>query len=1094
MLMQRYILLIFLCISASVIAQTYLPVVRGGVWRIVSEQGQLELNPTVDYLGNFDSRGLAVFRENNKYGIVRCDGKIVLRDKTDIEQLSHGYYRVVDTNRQYVRLFAQNNSEEIKCLGSKSIKGDWYLLLCENSGLLFHSGIGTRLDYDFSEDTFEEAFGYLKLRLCGVAALYDPDGTYLNPEKANFTYNDAYAWLSYPDKIKLILPHRDFDLPVDATNLQIVEDRIRFELHGSTKIIDAIEGSLILELPYTDVRENSNGNYSVNSPSGQGVVDKTGKVLVPAIYDQVDDCGLYFRVRVKDKLGLVSQDGSKRTGLKYGNITYAPEFITVRNENGFYGVLATKTYREIIEPAFTKIIIQGNKIKGILGKSMKIYYLTPEYTINKVITLSNTLHVTNRYNSYRQSGADDRLLSIGWFYDTIPVRDINLRTIGYKKIWGLKDYNDSILIKPRFNEPVFVNNSSYSLIPGSTGTRVQYDRKINDKSYAIIDHNRGVLMASGVFFINEDDLRGNRYLRCYSSEDPLVISQDRTVKSYTFVDHTNDRYVRYCNAKKHVESNFSEPETVFVPGHPYDGILCGVGKMTCNQGFVYRFPGASWNFLDDSGKALFKENFLFAHRFYRGTAIVKGRNGKWGLINKDSLVVPTEYDELKRLAHYSDTVILVKKYMSGFEYLDTNCMQFDDPVRRVADWKGSRVLIHSDKGAILRDLSGRVIKSGFRYARLLEYDYFVLREKGEFHLYDQKGVEMGILEQKPERVLSNEKIVVKKGSRLGLVDSHGEEVLVANHRKIEEIGKIIYCVSDKHRVYDESMNLLLESKNPVLFDSITGWFAELKGSVAKVYDYSGSKIGSVKFPGDLGKSITDFYGGRFFSLSIRPFICNIDGSEVVFPFEPRTVIFLSGGYFALEDANRREHLFDSELNEIMSEMEMRRIKQVDDTTFSASVKNDLLLFTKYRNRIFDEATAIGTYNSGLLLLRNGNSFFYIDSHFERVHHRSYRKAEPFIAGMAAVSDSRGWMVINRHGARKGQPDHSAMTQVAPGIFQCPKQAVYGLYSDKGLCILPARYHKIAFVNENVIQAWHYRDMYYFDRNGNPLFEDQLTQR
>ncbi len=156
---------------------------------------------------------------------------------------------------------------------------------------------------------------------------------------------------------------------------------------------------------------------------------------------------------------------------KYMVLSKEKDFFIYSSNYSKKGIISGKTFKEIIPSNFDKIKIHGMLVKAWSDGHLYLYELDASHKIKNTAVVGNVVSVQNNIQALEKikNKIDQRLLGIGWYYDTTSVI-VNKKWSETIYKWGLKNKDDSILVAAQLPTPKFIENTNFSLVPCGNST------------------------------------------------------------------------------------------------------------------------------------------------------------------------------------------------------------------------------------------------------------------------------------------------------------------------------------------------------------------------------------------------------------------------------------------------------------------------------------------------------------------------------------------------------------------------------------------------------------------------------------------------
>ena len=1001
-----------------------------------------------------------------------------------------GYYLLLDNEKKQILARWRTDQIDLREVEKAyKLEENWYTAKIDTTELLINL-LGQKEWILSSEDeVLESDFKHVYCEIDGVYRLFDPNGNELAIGERNPIFAMDYLLIHGSNEKKIVYRNHEIQLPNDATKILVREEEILYAQPGKSTIIASNNGKVIAQLPFEDVSYYNDNLLTIRENNKVGLAKKTGELLIPMEYASISVLGGLYYVRKTTGAGILDKNGRQLIPCKYSFIIAHSDFFEVHNSLEFAGLISRKTGKTILPTDYSKLILTDTIVRGFSEDMLRIIELDSNHRVLNDIVMSNVISLAKNKISIDEN-VDERLYPLGWFRKNVPKYD----SLGFLKgeilRWGLKGANDSILIPARHLEPIFVDQADFSLIGAATKKiSINGFEARNFTQFQVTSHRTGKrLIPEKVFTIDTLDLLSRSYVRFISEKGRGVLRDDNSILRVAYIDGEDTRYVRYCNSKN--------AEIKPADGKEYDALRFfdfDVNNESSLWLQIYlqgskrdhiRFNTAEWNFLDTNGKTVFTEPFDFAQRYSYETALVN-KDGKWGVARADSFAIPMKYASIKR-SPISDTLFVVKKNSGGKRFLDTNGRQMSNGITRFFSNKEnfSQVEIGGNKKLIAPNYS--IISGDTRFQKLLDNNIFFSKENKKYTIYDQFGTQLGAVKLRPEEVWFESCVLTKSRGKKGVLSMENDTLISFKFKKITKLGNYIFAEDGSNNLlYDEHVKLIDKLKsNRVLADSISGNYATISEGKAIVYSASGRKVG--KFNGD---KFVHFHNGYLIEFGKKMNVSSVD-DKFTFDFEPKKLDVMGENGYLVIDSDKVGHYFNSEWKEITFENPLMKAQIVGDGLAIARLRTGTFLFggdvavnfpIGFRNN--------GTFKNGFLLLERSKEYQFVDVNGINKFKRTFDDAEPFTGNYATVKEKDGWTIIDGKGHFQILPGFDQIKPLSKTIFSTPTQAVYGLFDAHGNQLIPVEFQQLNFLRNDIIQGRKNGDIFYFDRNGEPILLD-----
>ncbi len=1074
------------CLATSLFAQQPLVGNKDGLWTIFQGANIVELPKTYIDVGNPDQHGISYFSENGQYGLINAKGEVLVKPNfRKIESLGSGYFGVVAPESNFILHHRDGSTMLDSCIRWEQVENAWVKVTQKNKKTYLLNGeSGKKWQLDSNNRLVQHAFDYVLLHTRTGTTLLDKVGREINLEGGFSTFGEDYLRIKSKEEDLLIFKCNSMKLPQNMRSLAFKDDIIEYSLENRTVHLTR-EGEVRLDVPYSKVEPGGIGRYIVSNDFKYGLIDSDGNELIPLKYSSLQRNGSNYFARTSQGLGVVSSSGREIVPCQYQTIYKSGAFYQVASKLNLVGLYSTKLNKLILNTSYERVAVSEDKIRAWLSDNLRILSYDKDHNITDDLTLNNTVSKFNRLTG--GSEIDARLYGIGWFNEASPIFDEEGFRTGEILKWGLKDNSDSVITKPRFLEPIFVPQMNFSLIFSGRSEEFWYGSKLQlVHAYTPIDVTNGRFLDVGrIIALDTADIFSRNYIR-YCSENGLgYITTDNKVHPLVYMDVKDHSIIRVASSKatsyQAVEED--DPEGVYF----YNSNLMDDTRepLTWLDGKEevpkIKFLNSEWNFLDTNGTLLFDEPFEFVERFKMERSIVK-RNGKWGVCSKDSVIIPTIYSSVKRVAELGDTVFQVQLSRTGTRFMDT--LTNDLPIRIDKVLKNSPyfAIVQSDKMTKVINSDYEEISSTGKSLRLVDGDAYFEKRKKEFVVFDRNGFEIVTLKVKPRGVLFDHFILFEKGSNFGLTDQFGDTLLEPIYKSILARGAYIIATGN-------SANSLLNSDGEVVFeaeagtilaDSGTENFAHVEGAKVTVYDRNGNKLKKFK------NIIPDFFENNVLIETGRQsrYVSLIELTDSLPEKITEAIVMNGNGYLLV--CSDESYYFDQSWKVLNDGLPFERAKYLGEGAISAKGDTSMILFSPFNREDFPRGTRFGQYNDGKLLVEGISKQWFVDQNFEMLFNRKFKFATEFIDGYAAVQEKNGWTIIDKNGYPKSLSSYQQIKALGNNIFSTPRCSMVGLISASGTQIVPPEFERITVLQNGVIQGVKDGTIFYFSENGTPI--------
>ncbi|WP_176560242.1 WG repeat-containing protein [Brevibacillus dissolubilis] len=314
----------------------------GNKWGLFDSNGKLVI-PVQYQAAHPFSEGLALVKKNNLYGFVNPSGKLVIplryalaHDVTMGRAIvrSGTKWGAIDTTgklvipTQYATLGLLRHN-----LAKTQIQGKW-AVIAPGGKLLTQAVYDAVFDEpnNFTVARKGSQSSFITLQPNGtyyISPLYDEYTTTPDGKTTLVKQNGKWGIIDQLGKVVLQPTYEDIRYRLDQSQLYAVQSA------GKWLFINQ-KGEPINNERYDDIRPIQGGNHIVTRNGAEGVVDSSGKTVVPLEYQSIspDDSGMY-RVSRDDKWGVLDAKGQSVLPPVY-------DLVSINEQSGFIHIVQNK--------------------------------------------------------------------------------------------------------------------------------------------------------------------------------------------------------------------------------------------------------------------------------------------------------------------------------------------------------------------------------------------------------------------------------------------------------------------------------------------------------------------------------------------------------------------------------------------------------------------------------------------------------------------------------------------------------------------------------------------------------------------------------
>lgn len=1088
--MKIVVLYIVVVVNSLVFSQVTLPAYKNGTWWLIQGNKHTEMPKGIDFIGIFDSKNKALFIKNNKYGILDIKGNIVLSpDFLTIESYGSGIFYCVDSSTNM--LLDIESGEKIMIDNLKVMDLNKMYLHVQQDSLQY-------IIYKESKkiSVYPESFivkrSYLNTVLIKVDStdliFHHFNGKDFQTNEYSIDYTSKYILLRNEHENLLITENNEFPFSAAISNVEVYSNYLSYYDGKFAHLLSLETNEEILKLPYHSIQPSYFGGYFVSKDQSVGWVNENLQLKIPIKYDYINKINSTYEVHKSGYTGLYDSLFRVKIPCEFSHFVSKGDFIKVYSLVNTIGVFSNITNRMLLTPIYDQVLIEKDFLKAYNGNKIRMLELSrrhkilTDYILDNAITAKQAINPKDRNYNY-----DTRLLSLGWFLESKEIIDTVKSISYYKHFWGLKNENDSVLLPAKYKLPVYIPNMPFSLIPQN---KVQYNMITGqtDKKqfYQMKSHLNGkTLNDLKVIYLDTMDCYKRKFVRFETTDGHRIWYKKDSIVTINYIENSDNAILRYCRGGK---AEFTESTTETIQLNQYNlhntlsFELSYFDPMTSTQLYYVQFKNAKWNFLNSEGQNLFKDNFEFVEAFYKNTALVKSKTG-WGVVSKDSLIIPMKFAEIKRLPQFKDTVFCVKLNHSGSRYLNNTTELIKDKFNYIRTIDDLDLLKINEKYTVQKN--GNNIVEGLSNASLLDDNYYFTRKSKEYHVSDENGEEVFTSKNKPKKVLNDNFLLVVKSGKNALVNNSDAILIPFAKQEITQIGDFIESrILNSVAVYNKELKILYTTKSDekIFIDKFTSQFAVSSKNKISIYDNNGKLVS--KFKQLTLSPIILFQNGLFISKD-----CLFNETDSLNISKEAKIIYLENGYLGIENGNSSTKVYSNSIKENFLLLDGKNCKYLGENVFCFTNKKGLFLKNKEKElKIGTYAKVVGSFKDGFCLVTYKDASYFYTPELKIAFNRSFEDATSFNNHFATIKEKEGWTIIDQMGILQSIPNFNRIEQLTKNIFETTNKSTYGLYDMHGNEIVAPIYERITIITQDIIQVMKNGEIGYFNAKGIVVFD------
>jgi hypothetical protein len=1042
-------------------------------WVVYSDGQQNPVKDKVVFIGLFDSHKLAPFSGYNEMGVIDQKGNVLYRVEAKIEALDHGFFSVGDSmlvqiangvSRDYAVKLFKNYEQWV--IGSMETK---IVAINKSSGKII----------DINSVNYKVINGYLFCTISETNYLYDSGGKLVDKtsrrssnsfEKSDdycnlvsHTSGDILVWFTPRQKL-LLIDGQQFSIE-KARRIAVLKEHIEIVESKHVHLFDLKTKRITMTAQGEMLRPVGSEHVIFQLNNKMGLLNRAGKTLIPADYDNITLFKQYALVRKDQLTGLYDRDFVRVLDCNFTRIEPRYNFYYTQKFGG-RGLVSRKTNKELLAPVYDRILIKDNKIKAWLGNQLRIlvidenHKIVDEYILNNVVSVDKATYIDASIEY------DPRLFQIGWFHVSKEFKNEKGST-AHRLLWGLKDEQDSIILSPSLPHIRYVHESPVSLYP-----LPERDHPYNKYSYGGINNASGKIIPKLVVLdIDTNDFQRRNFAR-FSAPDFRhgILKRDCQFELYAYIDRGDASLLRVCKsgAFNFLDNGRASQNSVPIINKDLNGFMPYTRYVIDKKSVSHiAFDKAKWNFLNADGACVFENDFEFAFPYVGKHAIVKTDTG-FGLVDTANFVIEPVYKSIKRVFYNGDTLFVVEEKPKGatlfqFSYgilhnlsiHNVNVQKKRDLVTLLATANQKHV-IHEELG-LLQDSMANV--------KLYQHGYFVERVKKQFFIYNHEGELLCETELRPKNILNDALFIFQDKGLLALCHVDQGKISEAKYQSIQLRDAFVFCQSRTGvDIHDPLGNLLATGLENIQLDPVSGNLLYVSKGKMYVVDAAFKPVRKMKYI-DL---VLAFVDNKVYLRSGQ--ILDSQGKEVTHRFGNfEEVHYLGEEVLSISAKNESPVLCDLNWNPI--ELGVEKIKKpmmLDDNLIQFHAKDRVYLFNKSSGALTSVKDVYGGFQDDLICVRlHDQVYAYLNRELENPFNMTFKRAKPFRGGFAAVEFESGWGIINSAAILQIAPCLNEITILSRDLVLSNAHSQLGVLDGLGREIVPIKYDAIVFQKDYI---------------------------
>lgn len=1112
--------LIFLfVISAVSYAQKLLPFAINGKWGLIFENGSVALQPMADYIEFQESGQRFVYEIQGKYGVMGVDGKILTEPKHDQIYFYNVHAAVLKTENKW--RFNYDFSDVLNLdIDTSDLLNDKILFLTKkDSNLIYNlqtnvfskawyvdAGVDKNLIIADKKNGFSDV-----LYLDNLNVLVEDIQEYhhINKDIMYFNFKDGFqfynisngnpisekyesvehgfdSWFICTSNNKYFLYNclstKSYEIPRVEEILEISGNLVSFSSKGKIGVINFYSGQIILEANYDGIALHDE-NIFIQQDDFVGLASRSGKIIIEPLYSEIENYGSVYVVEKDNRKGILNLQGKEVEPCSFSKID-----VFEKNIKCYKGKQLTTI----------NIDNKGNVVdRTVYDEYMSVSFEKKRMPAQRSTTMSFNGTNLSRMNFSNAEG-------FGWFQNVYQRTDNGVVRNIYGS-WGMKNENDSIVIRPRFKEIFILPYSNYTLafqekrviqIIGKkaelalikAGLYYAIDESVgfSDGYFYLVNHKQKYILGKEKFkAARADDFSRYTFARALLKTPVLIDSFGNVViDNITYFDDYTEGHLRVCIG------GVQTPYKRFVPGFSMSiqSFFSTMGLQFSNidpKKPYYFVKGGKWHFVNRRGEIINEKPFDYIYPFVNNRSIVN-RKGKWGVIDTNmNEIVPIVNQSVDRIYIKGQSYFRVKN-PSNQRYFYNRAEGSFDTTSYAVFMPLSRDLIFVQHP---KQLKWAIADTLLNFKTDFDIEE-ILGRYGEFQTVKKNGVAV-MLNLKGEEIIGGfdaQRIVPLEFGRYRIEKSNSDFYIIDNQKNILiprfSCYKILSFTQDYIFYKDYKNNcmfwssksislpkktillggnpknellLLLKGKRKVIYDIKSGLITkkinqeiislENGGCIIKKEN---KKVGMISYSGDTllqpvysDIKFSDFGWGALFESWNQIYFINEKG-EKIYPDVFSEMKEVEDVYFI--KSNNKFGVIDKKATFILP-CEFASIEVINNTFYLAKKDGSSFIYTKSGELVSEISNS---YFAGIppngLLVKKGKVFYFSSAYINPI--LSFREIIPISGETFVVQESQRSGVYSYEGDTLIVPNYHEI-KVDRDFFQVKFFNNYGYFNSTG---------------------------------------------
>jgi hypothetical protein len=1101
---------ILFLIGFNLCAQSALPYRSNGLWGVIDENKKVLLKPQYDYIFNYKNAPYTIFLDHNRYGVLDQKGKVVLK----------ALYKEIRIEQQEFFVFKSDKEFGLKDPAGKVLLQDIYKnIQLIGLDVIIGENDSTKVLFNTDKKITKEVKGYQIQKIKNLFLLQNKDSTVLlnlglepvfsSPrlhhymsERGVIFYNDLSRF-EIPFNVEKTFPKNA--IPIgnfnSDENTYVVLQEDRYGIYSTE------DGKFLLDSKYENIESVSNF-FKIKQDSKYGLIDNRTKIVIPIEYADVFVLGDLFYVQNMDyKSGLIRQNGQVVIPIRYDFIEDFSTYYTVWSGKnvGIYsrsGIQIEPCAFEMIKATENDFKCYSGSIKNKEGKVIKYKKVVSftlengqkkgrvEFTDVGIINIESIMGITEN------GGAKISMDSI-YRWKRKKKKVVFDREEFNVELWGFKDTTyKRYLISPKFSKIDVFLDRNYSL-----AKKFNYGRRsvvsfplnplLHGGDYELIDHDRVKRFKADKGFMSLSDVYKNKTTIEYFMGNHFNFFSLDSLQGikYAFIDEENeDQTIRaaltgkykHCGINDQMAVNDIQSFVSQINSRFNDSVVFTkknfIGFSAGFKNSSFKIDNGNWILIDKDHQRLSENSYEYISNPIRKKYISKYK-GSWGVMTKEGVVLPHDYDAITRLRSEVDSVFVTEKKQFQEFIIDSigNRVPLKEGIKILSRDGGVLVFTEKGKYGLMDGKFKPIFDADFGRLKYMEHGWFRYRKKGKMGLISVDG---NLIPPKFKElsIVNSEYIIIHHKKKKGLLDDRGDTVLSPIYSQIDVFQEVVLVKKEG----DFYLGQISSSKLKKVKGEFIGRFSE-------GFIFQQSK--SITLVNGIGKVIRKLSNSKYLEHSDSMILVMSKGVRKIYNSTLQEVFQGQGDYQLLSGPYYVETIKkDKFVREVGTE------KIVDRGTIMKVSKFDHLILYKnhgkYRiinsitNEMFHfqhEVAKVMTYHKDYFIVQYKNrTQGFCDLEGKNIYNRNFQSCQKFESNFSVVKDKNELKIFSRQGKLVEGLVYHTITPLYDGFFKAQILKAYGLASENGEVLIENEYDKINYSNNNLVQLHKKGDVFYYN--------------